>query len=171
MNLPQLPTDNLYKFVALSGIALIILSMMPHYYTFKTFPESYQFNIEMEQLKKRIEWLQDDAKEIQKERDELRGNLPKLEKDVVKTQWQELQAKVSEYKKAYREIEMLKIQFFYKAKQEIHISILMIAATLYGLSLTIGGIIMAYKGFKLWYIRLQIPQDVIIQNKTQDKKS
>ena len=50
MEIPKLPTDNLYKFMALSGLVILILSAIPYY-------RKYEFDIELIRLEAEAENL------------------------------------------------------------------------------------------------------------------
>ncbi len=62
MNIPDLPTDNLYKFVALAGLILLLFS--PIYYQFfsrDVLLKNINLRAEMRRMEKEVEFLREDT--------------------------------------------------------------------------------------------------------------
>lgn len=67
MELPSLPTDNLYKFIALSGIALVIVSILPFFHRYKLQVEIIRLEGNIDVLERQVEWTEADVNELKKE--------------------------------------------------------------------------------------------------------
>ncbi|MCK4822713.1 hypothetical protein KA005_43520 [bacterium] len=67
MELPSLPTDNLYKFIALSGIALVIVSMLPFFHRYKLQVEIIRLEGDIDVLERQTQWTVADVNELKKE--------------------------------------------------------------------------------------------------------
>ncbi len=84
MELPSLPTDNLYKFIALSGIALVIVSMLPFFHRYKLQVEIIRLEGDTDVLERQTQWTVADVNELKKEVATLLDETYKLEGRVDK---------------------------------------------------------------------------------------
>jgi hypothetical protein len=158
LSLPSLPTDNLYKFVALSGVALIIFA---NYLTFSQL-WSFQGHItDAEESIKMISAHHDVALEKKEKWKQLAFE------SKVRTVEGKLDSKSDEETKAAEErlmqaeddlaVEMVKLSFATKRVANewrwltAGIVICFFAVT--------AGLWMARWGFRNWYLRIQLPMD------------
>jgi len=185
----DIPTDSLYKFMALSGLAMIIVSYVPAYQGIKEGEglEEIQSKIELFVIETR--WAMEDINSINNQieilvrklskltgvsdsdiKKALYSNLPldKTRKDLEehKIIWDELETKASEKRKLSREYETKRHQYKTYFAMELSRSkiqlILFLFSAIDGLLL---GFPLAISGFVLWYKKLQVPQDLLIQKK------
>ena len=147
MNYPSLPTDNLYKFIALAGLALILFSA--------TYPigRVIEFELGVVETKSQQEKLDIEKSEI----DRLLVNLEKAkdpqpqELAALRERHTQREIKTIELKKS---IEIAQIQLDW-AKYYL-------GAARFGLVI---GLFLAFVGFRLWYLRVQRPNDIILCKK------
>lgn len=164
MNLPNLPTDNLYKFMALGGVVLIIffitawltITLKINTMTFKFHQELQEINTEIIFLKSiqnittgRIKYLSNQSALTNKMREniydlkiksfeQLRNIKNKIEKNII----------LSEEKKMYEK----------RLKQFTKIAIIC----------TLFSIFLSSLGFYFWYQRVQKYLDINIQKGRQE---
>lgn len=183
---PKIPTDNLYKFMALTGIVLVLLSFIPFYYAHKLKVKTIQLNSEIEILRQQREWLTKDVNDLEAASEKLIQRYDKYDehagrKDAsdhvseltgIKTR---IDKKAEEVLKEVSKVQELNRQRFVseaqqraKHKELNYLLIIMRVGTFLSIFLFVGGSIFAYKGFLLWYSRLQIPLDRIIKKKEKD---
>ena len=156
MSIPSLPTDNLYKFLALAGLALLLFSFW--YTDVKTSELSFKIaegkgemavlKVYIDELPKEINSTEvvtkpksvndENSKELSKQRHEY------LIKDA------QLKAKVEILTVLLEDIE-----FHHKV---------------FAVGAFIGGF-MSYFGFLLWYRRVQKPNDMLLLNQLESLKS
>jgi hypothetical protein len=187
MNLP-LATDNLYKFLALSGLAIFLL--LPIYY----FDELHKRNINKVQTEMKVLMLGEDLKILEYELDqseknnkEIIGELEKLEKSQSNQQddiekWRqklnELEQRIPSIQKraeAWRELHKKNAEFWKKdleltgKRMEIHLIDIQLSRL--WLILKIGtpfGFLLSTVGFILWYCKIQRYLDITTKKKGQD---
>ncbi|MGN6280357.1 hypothetical protein [Frateuria sp.] len=141
MNLPTLPTDNLYKFMALAGIVLMLFSVV---YPFQRLQEleirAIDSRTQLAIVGQRVALLQFQVKA--------------MEKDPAATDEKILALRS---KSTDLGIEALRGVGENK-KNEALLSQLRLFA---GISLftSLGGLVLAIAGFLLWYLRIQKPSD------------
>jgi|CXWL01.1.fsa_nt_gi biopolymer transport protein ExbB/TolQ len=141
MNLPSLPTDNLYKFVALTGLALLALSL--------TFPVSKIIELQMavtesQALRAKLD-IQDDTVE---------RALQKLEKSISPSA-----GEVASVRELHEQRKLMQIELDKTSKlntYQLEWIQLYRSASIIGLIL---GSVLATLGFRFWYIRVQRPLD------------
>lgn len=189
MKLPEIPTDNLYKFMALSGIVILIASFIPFSYAHKLKVKTIHLNSEIEILRQQREWLTKDMNDLEAASKKLLQRYDKYDEyatrkgagdhtselsEVFKTK---LDAKGKQVLKELSELSDLNRQKFVSEAQQRakykELKYLLIIMRM-GLSLSVvglvSGIFLAYIGFSLWYNRLQIPLDRLIKNKAKDEQ-
>ncbi|HLG35875.1 MAG TPA: ATP-dependent Clp protease proteolytic subunit [Bacteroidia bacterium] len=155
MTIPNLPTDNLYKFIALSGLALMIVFVL---YPIKRWSEA---NIEMAKIRGdtvmifRKAWLINNertelSKMETKLNDELKTNRLLLE-EVLKAK-NSLKEKDYDFKISAAEVQAKLLLLDEQDRQKDIMLNISIAGGLVGIALAIIG-------FILWYVRVQKPID------------
>ncbi|MGA1979617.1 MAG: hypothetical protein ABSG99_03505 [Sedimentisphaerales bacterium] len=142
MKFPEIPTDNLYKFMAIFGLILVIAPYLSIFYAYKLTDDAIRLEGEIETLKKEIEL---DSSCI--------DNLKKK--------------KHSDYIEMQRKQSMSLVQLNNKIEEHKNL-VLMISAqkSLCLIVVVIGGCLI-FLGFTLWYEKLQRPRDIILRNKAE----
>lgn len=168
MNLPNLPTDNLYKFLTIFGLVIIIFAIVADYFLIESL---YDRTINFEKI---INTNNQSSKE-------LLANLTLVEQKLTLTEaalkkgdmsFQEEESLVNAlgenvnalYKKK-AEVENLKITDLEIKRADMDIK----TAKYFFPLLSAIGVILAIFGFKLWYDRLQKYLDLEIKNKVGKK--
>jgi len=153
MNLPNLPTDNLYKFVALSGLVIFLLSVI--------YPQTEVWDIEIEILRlsgegKEIDYL---LNEIEDDSDEL-VDIKLLTADEKKALVQNL---------VDLGLKSIKLE---TALDEINIRNERIGSLLIKMyvGIALGSAMMCF-GFLSWYHRVQKYQDEIIKKEAEQNNA
>ena len=164
MNIPNLPTDNLYKFIALSGIVLIILSLV--------LP-----NVEVTKLENKQEESSLAVPALQKQINDLNLSLSILESDTATTSMNKL-SKQDLTKLRERIIELANKTYDARAEFDQNkiksdsvgssINKLSQELSFYSYLMNMGFVLMI-TGFILWYFRLQKYLDLIVK-KEADKQ-
>lgn len=169
MIFPKLPTDNLYKFLALAGMVVFILS---NYFSLTRIVQVGDRIIDVEEaqliFKARQESLKSKSERLHKIIDNSlaeksvhrKEDLEKLEIHYSETEIKELVNQVYEIidkqgiESAKLQMSLLKVVDLKKLSDKIrNINIIFSA---------IGGL-MIYNGFSLWYRRVQKPLDELLQ--------
>lgn len=144
MTLPQLPTDNLYKFLAIGALAVCVVSVV--------YPESQVFELESRVLALRV-----DTDTLNLEVDEL-GRLTQEAGDALRARRLDLRIKTALLKGKSAQAELVLKQ----------IKSLVRVALIGGIVGAAGTVL----GFWLWYWRVQRPQDLLLKRQmleAQDK--
>ena len=139
--IPQLPTDNLYKFMALAGVVLLVFGL------------SYPLRLATQlQLQLADQQVQVEISKLRTEQIEGRFDLIKRDKTATLSQSLELQSKLYDLREqtavvsgAVEKARLLLYQFLFFA--------------IIGLGCAVSGYLLARAGFKLWYVRVQKPAD------------
>jgi hypothetical protein len=168
MNIPNLPTDNLYKFMAISGLFVFILSMF--YPVYREIELKHRWIIlsgEMRVLQLEYdnwEWLQKHADiSILTPSDPNILKLPKNEKAVA--QFKEFQKKLDVHKSELRELLQYRKALANLESQQKQLDTLESEIKMYKWFCWVGvicGIVLILLGFKLWYSRVQRFQDILL---------
>lgn len=142
MDLPQLPTDNLYKFMALAGVALLLFGL--------TYPLhlASKISLELADASAQVEIAQLRTDRLSERFEALRANpnAAAVESMVLETQLHELREQAAVLNGKASRFRVLLAQFIF--------------FTVVCLVSAVGGYILAREGFKLWYIRVQKPADL-----------
>jgi len=155
MNMPNLPTDNLYKFLALAGLAIAVLSF-------------WHAEGKLSEIKYKIASLEGDVglmkvyeDALQKNRDSIRASIKR--KSVSDEEMKELYKQHHEY--------LLKNAEF-QAKTKFVLVLIEEGKRVSTLSIWIEtiGVLISYIGFQLWYIRVQKPNDMLLRKQLEDLK-
>ncbi len=149
MNLPALPTDNLYKFLALSGVALVVFSFI--------FPLDRLAAIQLKrvEMQTQAEVLLVELSNLEKEVDRAAGR-EKVSDEVLK----DLQARRLQLAIKHAEVNGAKAQVAVLLEQfERAWSVLIVGM--------FAGIALANVGFFLWYYRVQKPADLLARKQLE----
>jgi hypothetical protein len=145
MNLPTLPTENIYKFMALSGLALLIFSF--------TFPSRLADELELKAVEVTVE-----GKLISMEVSELQGEVESAKSNPNLS----IEDKIS-FTHKLTQLNTKLIQF---SGNNLRLSVLHKQAS-HALNLSLSGfffgLITAFFGFIFWYIRIQKPADLLLK--------
>ena len=151
MNLPTPPTDNLYKFVALAGLALLIFSIV---YPLKLIDD---LELRLVDTEMRRDMLLVDISALERAADRLTAT--RVQNPAVTEQWTEIRKTLE---KTHIENRSEEERFKILLKQ--------IRGKLIWLAVGTGvGYILAHRGFYLWYHRVQKPLDELARNRNEKK--
>lgn len=197
MKFPEIPTDNLYKFMAISGIVLLIASYLPVFLASKKVGVLARIKGESQLIDQEHDWVSKDLEILEHQMDtlitqvvELTGistseitmalnagyslteigkeKHTNLEKNQMK--WEELEAKFQEQLKLQREqiIKLIQINTNLEVHNS-HLKMLLWWKRLTMITFFAGGFLSAL-GFGRWYTKLQVPQDLIIKQKMKGEQ-
>jgi len=154
MELPKVPTDNLYKFMALSGIVLLVASAFPRYWQAKLEFELIRVQGEKRKVTKKKEWAHADM-------------------DYLLTKSNKLKEETSEWKEA-KDLAAAEPQLIEKKRQEIQekeisqrLDVIRRLKYVIAGGRWVGAILSVF-GFLLWYHKLQKYQDKIVKKQATD---
>ncbi len=186
MNLPSLPTDNLYKFLALSGLAIVLFSLV--------FPiiQISEIRLKIIEIETQMEVLEMDTGNVEndliealvnkgnlspQEKGQFRNYLIELFKKNAVKDWNEqsepilrpeeqapFRSRLNELRKKIAELKGQRRKFI----------LLFSELRNYRWMLFIGGslgIVMSSLGFCLWYLIVQKPNDILLRKQVQNYKS
>lgn len=165
MTIPNLPTDNLYKFISLCGLFIIIFS-----FSFKIVRE-YQHEIENAEIRVGKEFFDFATEHYSLNFDYRKKNLYSQEnlsiEDIDKFE-KEMEADAKEFLN-----KIAKLGENLRLKSEMAEASVRVTDKLTKLSnyLIIIGFLMMIFGFRLWYIKSQKYQDIIIKLRAENIKS
>jgi hypothetical protein len=141
VNIPPLPTDNLYKFIALAGLATALFS--------------YGFAItRISDIDLRLVESRTESDILQLERDALThdiANPHSRPEDMAQVQSKILELAIKSARLEGR-----------NKQTGVLVSDLKLAWGFLGIGMA-GGVLFSFYGFKFWYRRVQAPQDKLIQ--------
>ena len=178
MNIPNLPTDNLYKFIALTGFFLMVFS-----FGYKEY-RNHQFNIENTKInvaEKLLEFKIENKKTLVEHSRKLRDfELNVMESENNNMTKEELNKYIEKFISSYKtEISEAELEWYYNDAGELlkisELTNVYVGRTkklnwILNLSIFIG-LISMISGFYLWYIKLQKYQDIILLKKSQISRS
>lgn len=154
MELPIPPTDNLYKFLSIAGLFVIVVSLsIPVYFILGMRQKLTEFRTEAAVLSVELKYLKQDAEQVSTEKDK-RGRSAMEDNPERRAKLKELEIREARLNQAVTEADW--------TSRMMHILMAFI-----GVGSVAGGILTG-KGFALWYYRLQRYQDEIV--KTQAAK-
>jgi len=174
MSLPNIPTDNLYKFMAIAGLVLFISANTLYVidnnkiadtaqewlrngsiYTF----EQKTLNTEINSSQKRIKELENTMRTAKPQEKQTISAEISSEKDLVKNN----NNKLKEVNKNIISLNnSLNIDRFKKEAEEAKLTTLIV---------DVVGLLSIFFGFSLWYNRLQKYQDIMIKQKAESKSN
>ncbi|ELV8719645.1 TPA: hypothetical protein NKA09_003195 [Vibrio parahaemolyticus] len=136
IDFPSLPTDSLYKFLALAGVLLCAMSLYT-YVRFYTLIKSKVFNVksDIQEREAEIAFLESQESPEQSEILKVRVKHNRTKVQVEELEW---------YSKQLIVIGLLSFLF------------------------ASSGAFMTYKGFNLWYWKIQVHQDKLIELKVDE---
>jgi hypothetical protein len=180
------PTDNLYKFIAISGLLFIIISFVPNYLTFRLLEKKIEHVREQDKFLVEITQINDESdKRINKQSqfnrdyDELLENKNKIKNYFqIKTNREKVEQLI-EAKKNF-DVEGMVFDEKYNAlkikKADLDASSEM--NELYKSEISwlesvsfkvfIAGIFLVLVGFYFWYKKMQKPNDLLLLNQTRE---
>jgi hypothetical protein len=170
------PTDNLYKFIAISGLMLIVFSFVPNYISFKFTEQQigyignqYKFIVESDQLIKDINKQVENQKQLIRDLEELpkKTNGENNEKLLqVKKNLEEEAKKLGEKQIAMnlKEAE-LKTAGEYITFYDLTITRLVSLSVI----IFLVGVFFVVVGFYFWYQKMQKPNDLILISQTKEQ--
>lgn len=142
MKIPVIPTDNLYKFMALFGIVLLISGYLPYFQAHKLTIDWARLNGEILILKEEIKWASSDIDNLKK-------------------------GKQSKYIEMQRKRLMSAVQLDTKTQERDNINrILKLDKAVFFIDLWVS-VALIILGFWLWYEKLQKPRDIILSEKVK----
>ncbi|MEK0337966.1 MAG: hypothetical protein QQN41_11090, partial [Nitrosopumilus sp.] len=185
-----LPTDNLYKFMALSGIMLMLLVFIPVYRVHSLTTEAMEITGEIAVIGIEADYLKEKVSYLKDEKDELVAKSKKLliESEAIDSEKVQSEDNMSEhreliekglaeiYQKGMLILELTNEQEILLAesnnkneiviyKYKINDRMLLLARII-----ACGGIALAAYGFILWYRKLQRYQDRIVKNQAEKQQ-
>ncbi len=172
MNLPSFPTDNLYKFLAISGLFICIFSIV--------FPKTRtgEINQKTIELKTRTKVLGIEVDEIVNDSVQLHEDLDRLKNDIGRLKKTKntatLDKKLSEMEEKRIEIRHNDIRSIIK-RIELEGQIDQIKALTedlmsYNKYFKVGislGIVLSYIGFFCWFFLVQYPSDILLRRQVK----
>jgi len=198
MKYPEIPTDNLYKFMALSGIAIIIASFFPFYFQHKLHIQSLRIAgdkillySEHESLKNKtirvlekfdstkqnVKYLHEISKlhkskktMTMKEFEKFSNELQKFEASKPELVIEETVEYIDDFLDKYHQLKALSIQIATKELELSYINNIIIKGVILFYFCALVGFILSFTGFSLWYKKLQVPLDMTMKNKLKDKQ-
>ena len=158
----EIPTDNLYKFLAISGLCLIIVgSTFPFRYAYETYKQVHQLSGEIGVMELEMKYLEEQTGSLEGKQDSLNPSTPaehspEINKENISLKGlsKELQIKILQLKN--------KNDLFLLQSKLARMFVFM-----GGLS-TGTGFCLAFVGFYFWYHRLQKYQDKIVEYESKN---
>ncbi len=150
MRFPNLPTDNLYKFMALSGLILFVFSF------FVPFWLMHNIKLKTLEIKEELDLLDIEEKYLKEIHEDIEALPSNKRRKAIKLNEERFKDYSKKLMQTRRKVETMK--YLDSMRRDIRI------LALVGISL---GVIFTYCGFFLWYKRLQKYQDQIIKNEAQ----
>ncbi len=163
MKLPELPTDNLYKFVALAGITLVLAAMLPFYYAHLQSMEAIKARGEFDGIERRLGVLRRQILAWGEREQETTQN---ARGDGVQDVDSEQARLLEDNAELMREV----IELDTRARLNRYLSRVRLCGIAAGFLLLLVGGAMAWRGFYLWYERLQRPLDEILAKQCAREK-
>lgn len=191
MKLPEIPTDNLYKFMALSGIVVLIASLFPSFHVHKLNMQMIELAGEKAILRIQLVWLVKDidkskqkgqelSKQIQQQIDKWQKKHKKVTKKAME-EMEDIHISISnlntlteEMSELREPLEKITIATFKVNFKQLEIYYLRRAIRNEGILILFGflsGIALMFFGFWLWYKKLQAPLDKIITSQQTSKNN
>lgn len=169
MQLPTIPTDNLYKFMSISGILVMLFFFSISIYSV------YKIQDQIKEENKSMSILEAKTKILERLRDNHKAYLDELlklteEKEITKKEFYELQKQeILRFNEYLNTIE-IDLAISVSNIKDLNISIFFVwIILLVSIILSFRGFYLARKGFKLWYEKLQVHQDRQIKDLNSNK--
>lgn len=179
MNLPSLPTDNLYKFCALSGVVLLLFgATFPVQKLFETQDNLDRVETEIAILGAQTSAFQQEAQRLKSDSESLQSDIAAAEENPRTADVEALGARNAKanttLSAASKKGHQLTITNLRQKGNLDHVGHLVQRMWLYLLAAAafmLGGLSLARFGFKHWYHRVQKPSDEILQRQSTGKSS
>ncbi|OOG38604.1 MULTISPECIES: hypothetical protein [unclassified Rhodanobacter] len=179
MNLPSIPTDNLYKFCAVSGVVLLLFgATFPVQKLFDTQNNLDQVRTEEQILSLQIADLQEDFHRVNSDLETLQKDTTAAEANPRAADLPSLRARsttagttINAVKKQSRQLALINVRQqgnFEHLKHLIQRLWLYVAAAAIFM---LGGLQLAFFGFRCWYYRVQKPADDLLQRQIRESSS
>ena len=179
MTIPNLPTDNLYKFMSIAGLLLIFI---PPYFFAKLLYEQEISNIEIIKNTAILEYSSESINELQSYADMLAHELKITVDEANKSHNQEIVKAIpkrtkelldaqqivnDKIRKRHTEIQTIKfnIKKYKYIENKIHILYLIMSVFIF------VGMVLTFFGFYKWYYKIQIFQNQILELQLSTKLS
>lgn len=183
------PTDNLYKFLALFGLVLIVAFIFPLVFFHKTgmdyleqLRRSKEFNEHEQSVKQRLEALKFRQQQSQDRRSVLQKRLETMNSASNSTEVDKLEGLIKEVNReiesiddSYNELSLnlalRRAQITYEETVNFNLrrdSRVYLYAGLFGV---VVGSALSFFGFRLWYRKLQMYLDQIVKKEAEEKLS
>ena len=189
MNIPNLPTDNLYKFMALSGLAIFLLSIVfPLRQVNDIKLKMIEIETQVEMFKLESEKFGDDVmdalstkgnlkpKEQAYFRNYLKGLLNREDFEDIAKDWAKGEPILSIQEQALFRSQRNKImkEVAEVRGQQKRIELLTNQLRTYYIIIRIGGLLgstISILGFYFWYFLIQRPNDILLRKKIENNKN
>jgi len=196
MKFPEIPTDNLYKFMAISGITIVIISLLPFYHVHVATIDTIRLGGEIQKLDEQAIWITEDVEKLKEETDKLKkevdkklghisfkeieevvraqkpdSEMTKEQVEKVEDELNKIELKASEITNAIRKHKTLSIELKMKLNEQTYLNRVMRIESILFLIGALVGFLLSLTGFMLWYRKVQILQDRIIQKKAKYKET
>ena len=186
MNFPKIPTDNLYKFLSIIGIIILLISMIPKYLEFKFNGDFIKIECESEILDRKMEFFKSDV-DLKKE--ELGNDIFKMRDDYKEKNKTENVDNFNVFKDSLvnyimgfqnefdgltaknQELTFLIIAHKYKLKEQLYYKGLIRYSKVLSFILIVFGVPLSSFGFFLWYKKLQVPIDKLLRNQANRRNT
>jgi len=169
----QIPTDNLYKFIAISGLIILGVSFFCQYnYTTRYNYEYQKLHGEYAMLEAEVQLLDKESCSLEEKVDSFNAKKIKLSKEEKKLNKETFKSANHDLKEKLKKIALKQTELAVKgANLEFLVSQYQNDKKLFYLGIFDGLIFIAF-GFFLWYFRLQIYLDKIVklQSEGRNKK-
>jgi hypothetical protein len=180
MNFPQLPTDNLYKFMALVGVIVLLSSFVfPSYHMFEIERQQVIARAEFEVLKAKNDLLNSESAELDLEREHLKLDMERAKKGKASQESsKEIESRSQNLRDRYAEIrakrhDILANSALIGGKLE-EIERLLKWMGHYIVAMAVGGLVgvlLISSGFRLWYDRVQVYQDALLRKQVNENSA
>lgn len=175
MNLPYPPTDNLYKFMAIAGVLIFLLSWWPLYLLYDIGRQRIALKGDIDVIKieaRYVEALLENVKdelwwERLRDDDTTPGETESKEKERPVDQIKRMYARTEEVSARNRDVEIKNRQLTAKLDTLEYLSRVYEPLRILALIGMFASITLAYVGFKFWYTRVQKHLDREYQAKGQ----
>ena len=156
MNLPNVPTDNLYKFMAITGLLTTFISVGV-------------FEYAIEKVSMSTDQVMLEATKLEIESTKVSQDLDRLDKEIGKIRListiQKINEKIQVQENLNTENKILLAEIKSRNLQNIrHAKLLKEYYFLYVLGV-LGGLTLSFWGFRLWYTRVQKIEDELLNRK------
>lgn len=163
MNIPDLPTDNLYKFIALAGLILLLFSSI-YYQVFSrdVLLKNIDLRAEMSRMEKEVEFLREDTDSLKEDKQAI-----KQDNSVSQEEQNNVGKNIEGLNQRTREAILKTIELERIGKGVLIYNDQIALLRWSSIIGAITGILLLIIGFYLWYTRIQIYQDKILVNEAQ----